>query len=316
MNISSIGIIIAAAIILFGLLISAASFRFISNKVSSRLQVFVAPSEAGASFNEAKTIPEKFQGSLFSRTIVQMFRNIIAFLGKFASQASFAELDRKLSVARNPLKMRALEFSGLRIILILVGVVLALLLYLGGKYPNNLNIIGGIGIILFAILLPSAWLDSLVRKAQDEARAGLPDALDMLSVCTFAGLGFDQSLQRVTEYWQTTLGYELKRVVNEMELGISRADALRNLSNRLRISELSSFVAIIIQADSLGMRIADVLHEQAEQMRILRQFRAKEIANRLPAKMIVPLAIFILPALLAVIFAPVIPSLLTLFGNF
>jgi tight adherence protein C len=153
-----------------------------------------------------------------------------------------------------------------------------------------------------------------MRTHQDDIRRGLPDALDMLSVCTFAGLGFDQALQRVSEYWHSPLGVEFSRVVQEIELGVSRAEALRNMSDRMQVGELSSFVAIIIQSENLGMRIADVLHGQAEQMRVLRQYRAKEVANRLPAKMMVPLALLILPALMAVIFAPMVPSLLLLFG--
>jgi tight adherence protein C len=109
---------------------------------------------------------------------------------------------------------------------------------------------------------------------------------------------------------------EFKRVVQEIEFGVSRADALRSLAERLQVSELSSFVAVIVQSESLGMPISDVLHGQAEQMRIVRQFKAKEVASRLPAKMMFPLAFLILPALIAVILSPTVPSLLGLFGSF
>jgi len=152
-----------------------------------------------------------------------------------------------------------------------------------------------------------------MRTRQDEIRRGLPDALDMLSVCASAGLGFDQSLQKISSYWDTELGYELQRTTQEMEMGISRADALRNMSSRVDVDDLSNFIAIIIQAEKIGMSYANVLHSQSLQMRVLRRLRAREIANKLPGKMIIPVALFIFPAIIVVILGPAIP---TLFGIF
>jgi tight adherence protein C len=144
----------------------------------------------------------------------------------------------------------------------------------------------------------------MMRKRQQTIRHGLPDTLDMLSVCVAAGLGFDQAMMRVGQTFRTPMGMEFARVVSEIEVGISRRQALRNLQERVDISELSSFVAVILQSETMGMSIADVLHSQAEQVRIFRQYRAKEIAQQLPAKMMFPLALFIFPALLAVILGP------------
>jgi tight adherence protein C len=317
-DISSLGVIIAAGIILLGFLIFLISVRLVrGNPYNQRIQEFVNPQGTMVQLSpDVLAIPDDIKGSIISRTVFPFIRSIAAFLGKFASQASFATLSKKLSIAGNPMGMGALEFSGIRILLLLIGVVLALLYLQVTGWTNRVSILGAAGIVLIMIIMPELWLIGRVRVAKDEVRRGLPDALDMLSVCTEAGLGFDQSLQRVSEYWHTILGNELKRVVQEMELGVSRRDALQNMSNRLEVDELSSFVAVIIQSEALGMRIADVLHGQAEQMRVLRQFRAREIANRLPAKMIVPLALCIMPALLAVIFAPAIPALVNLFGIF
>lgn len=318
MNLFIVGVIIAAIIIIFGIIIAIVSFRIFRNDiVNTRIQEYVvSPSSTGWVYAETPTDVEQLQGSLFSRTVIPFLRKIAGFLGQFLSLASAEQLNWKLSIIRNPLKLRAFEFNGIRLLVLLGGIALAVLLNVRSGFQNRLDMVAGVGLLVVALLVPEVWLDAQVRRAQNEARAGLPDALDMLSVCAYAGLGFDQSLQRVSEYWHTTLGNEFKRVVNEIELGVSRADALRNMSNRLRIPELSTFVAVIIQADSLGMPTADVLHGQAEQMRVLRQFRAKEVANRLPAKMIMPLAFMILPALLAVLFAPMVPSLVGLFAGF
>ena len=171
----------------------------------------------------------------------------------------------------------------------------------------------GILVILIFFFLPIFWLNGRVQSKQFEIRRELPNALDMLSVCADAGLGFDQSLQKISNYWDTELGHELKRVTQEMEMGVSRGEALKNMSNRLDVDDLSRFISIIIQAEMIGMSYADVLHSQALQMRVLRQYWAREIANKLPAKMILPLALFIFPALIAVILGPTIPTIMNLF---
>jgi tight adherence protein C len=165
------------------------------------------------------------------------------------------------------------------------------------------------------IMLPYVWLRRLIRQHKDRIVKTLPDALDMLSVCATAGLGFDQSMQRVSEYWQTEMGNEFGRVISEMEMGLSRADALRNLAYRTDVSELNSFISLIIQAEKLGMSITNTINAMAEQMRIERRFRAQEEARKLPTKMLFPLAFFIFPAMIAVILGPSLPALVDLFQN-
>jgi tight adherence protein C len=154
-----------------------------------------------------------------------------------------------------------------------------------------------------------------VRARQNKIRKGLPDALDMLSVCAEAGLGFDQAMQRVSEYWKTPVGIEFGRVIREMEMGLSRQEALRNLAERLDITELSSFVAVIIQSDELGMSIADTLQAQAKQMREDRRFRAQEQARKAPLKMLFPMMLLILPAMFAIVLGPTIPTLSDFFSS-
>jgi tight adherence protein C len=197
---------------------------------------------------------------------------------------------------------------------VLVGGVL--LAFLVNRDFGNINMTSlgfGMLIILICLILPEAWLNGRVRTRQDEITRGLPDALDMLSVCASAGLGFDQSLQKISNYWENELGREFKIVTQEMEMGISRSAALKSMSNRLDVDDLSRFVAIIVQAETIGMSYADVLHSQALQLRVLRQLRAREIANKLPGKMIFPLALFIFPAIMAVILGPAIPVFMNLF---
>ena len=315
--------IIGSSVLLAGLVIAAISIRFIrTTKVSKRLHDFVVDYQHGTHGDETShggigtpvLIEEPLKGNLFKRTILPGIKKIANFLGRLSPQQSVESINRQIIVAG--VNLRPLEFLGIRAFMFLLGVAFVGGLYYLTKRIDVMFLFFYFAMMIFFILAPSAWLSFKVRQSQDEIRSGLPDALDMLSVCTYAGLGFDQALQRVSDYWNTPLGNDFRRVVQEIELGVSRADALRSMSERLQVTELSSFVAVIIQAEILGMPISDVLHRQAEQMRVIRQFRAKEVANRLPAKMMFPLAFLILPALMAVILSPVVPALINLFGSF
>jgi tight adherence protein C len=284
------------------------------NSVNQRMQEFVVDHDKPQSnpFSH-KILPREVSGSFVSRTFVPMFKSIFNFFGKYTPSNAIPKLEHRLAIAGNPMGMHARDFYGLRVVLFFVGLLIAFLINYKTIPIDTLNLILGVLIIVVFMSIPILWLNSAVRTRQDEFRRNLPDALDMLSVCASAGLGFDQSLKKITEYWPTALGAEFKRVIQEMEMGLTRSQALRNLSERLDVNELTSFIAIIVQAESMGMSFADVLHSQAKQMRVLRQYRAKEIANKMPAKMIIPLAAFIFPALIAVILGPIIPTILDLF---
>jgi tight adherence protein C len=287
------------------------------NKISTRMDQFVA-SEVPLVRNSATSqiIPREISGSLLSRTVISWFSNFLIFLGRFTPVNMVLDLEHKLKVAGNPAKLHAASFNALRFLALLVGIFLAFLINRNFKNITLTSVSLGILCIIIGLLLPGSWLKGRMRARQDEIRRGLPDALDMLSVCASAGLGFDQSLQKISNYWDTELGRELKLVTQEMEMGVSRASALKDMSQRLDVDDLSQFISIIIQADLIGMSYADVLHNQALQMRVLRQFRAKEIANKLPAKMIIPLALCIFPALIAVILGPALPTIMGVFSFF
>ncbi len=320
LNNSTLLIVIFATVLgLLGFLVVIAGamlFKRTEGSVSRRVADFVT--DPGTRRNDPvvkgrNLLPRDINGSLMSRTINPFFKKIVDYFGRFTPVSSVEKTNHELSIAGNPMNMRAQQFYGVRVLVLFIGIAAAVWINWNHiPFDNTRLLMGGL-ILAIALLLPLMWLRSEVQKAQDEVRRNLPDALDMLSVCASAGLGFDQSLQKITEYWPTALGKELRRVTQEMEMGVSRSQALRNMSDRLNVDELTSFIAIIIQAEEMGMSFADVLHSQADQMRILRQYRAKEIANKMPAKMIIPLAVFIFPALIAVILGPVIPTLMDAF---
>lgn len=311
-----LGVLIALLGLVFAI-IGIIRFSKAGNKMTTRLDQFVlsevqAPSPTT---EEPRIIQREIEGSLFSRTIVNWIRKILEFLGRFAPARLAEDTEHKLIVAGNPANMHAAEFIAVRFLVFIVALGLAVWLNRDIDNLDMLIVVLGLILAIIGLFYPTVWLNGRMRKRQDEIRRALPDALDMLSVCASAGLGFDQSLQKISGYWDTELGREFKRVTQEMEMGISRADALKSMSDRLDVDDLTTFIAILVQAERIGMSYADVLHSQAIQMRIQRQYRAREIINRLPGKIIVPVAVLIFPAMIVVILGPAIPTLLGAFSG-
>lgn len=311
-------IIIAALFILvvgLGIIILGINFWIKKGKVvTSRLEHYVVEQhQPKENVTQKRILPRETAGSIIKRVLAPVFHNFASLISHITPAKQLEQLDHDLVIAGNPFNMKSGEFFSFQILFLIFGLLFGIYINFSLEEFDLLMVILGIGIAIIFLLIPKIWLNSKVRKIQDDIRLELPDALDMLSVCANAGLGFDQSLQKISSYWNTPFGNELKRVIQEMEMGVSRSQSLRNLSNRMSVDDLSRFISIIVQAETMGMSYAEVLHSQATQMRILRQYRAREIANKLPAKMILPLVICIFPAILAVIIGPIIPTLLDLF---
>jgi tight adherence protein C len=152
--------------------------------------------------------------------------------------------------------------------------------------------------------LPEWLLRSRSGKRQHEIQRALPDALDLMSITVQAGLGFDAALERVSREMGGPLGEELYRVVQEMRLGKGRGEALRDLADRTTVEELKSFVMAMVQAEIFGISVAQVLHVQAEELRLKRRMRAEEQAQKLPVKIVFPLILCIFPAMMVVLVGP------------
>jgi tight adherence protein C len=166
-----------------------------------------------------------------------------------------------------------------------------------------------LGAILFAVgyYAPSAWLARHTRERQTQIERGLPDALDLLVTCVEAGLGIDAALQRVAGEMASgypVLSAELQLTFLEVNAGIRRVDAMRRLADRTGVKELKTLAATLNQTEAFGTSVADALRVQADGMRIRRMQRAEEKAATIPVKLSVPLVLFILPSLFAVILGP------------
>jgi tight adherence protein C len=157
-------------------------------------------------------------------------------------------------------------------------------------------------------------LSSKITSRQKEIRNAMPDALDLLTICVEAGLGFDAAMAKVSEKWDNQLALAFARTIKEVQLGKVRRDALKDMSDRLGIPEMTSFVAAIIQSEQLGVSMAKVLRIQSDQMRVKRRQYAEEQAHKAPVKMIIPMAFLMFPTIMIIILTPAALQIATSLG--
>ena len=157
------------------------------------------------------------------------------------------------------------------------------------------------------VYLPEVWLRRKIAKRQLAVADELPDALDLLVVCVESGMGLDQAIDRVCRELVTSgpiISAELKLMTLELRAGKARGDALRGLSERVGLDDLSSLTSLLIQADVFGISVGRTLRVYSDAMRTKRSQRAEELAAKLPVKLLLPLVGFILPALFVAIMGP------------
>jgi tight adherence protein C len=166
----------------------------------------------------------------------------------------------------------------------------------------------GLGLGALGLIGPDFFVNARVTRRRELVQAVLPDALDLLAVSVEAGLGFDGAVAKLTEYMEGPLIEEFALTLNEMRIGESRTEALRRMASRVDSPELSSFVRAVVQADNLGTSMGNILRVQAADARVRRQLSAEEKAMKAPIKMLLPTAIFILPATFIVVLGPAVLS--------
>jgi len=251
---------------------------------------------------------EKIELSLpfTERVIYPMARKLGEFAIRFTPQNALQSIARNLELAGNPGRMDPTMFLALQFIAALVFGGLLILAFSFGKgaFPLGQRMMFSIGGFIIGFLFPRLWITSKINSRQKNIRKAMPDALDLLTICVEAGLGFDAALAKVSEKWESELSLSFARVIQEIQLGKIRRDALRDMADRMGIPEMTSFVAAVIQSEQLGVSMAKVLRIQSDQMRIRRRQRAEEEAHKAPIKMLVPMALLIFPALMVALMTP------------
>ena len=245
------------------------------------------------------------------RIILPFFNRIGQFAMRFTPQATLENARARLEMAGNPLQMDPAFFLSLRFINAVMFGGSILMIYIVG----NRDVLQGVAVTaLFTIvgfIFPHMWLSGRIASRQKAIFRAMPDALDLLTICVEAGLGFDSAMSRVHEKWEDDLGLEFGRVIQEIRLGKLRRDALRDMADRLGVAEMTSFVAAVIQSEQLGVSMAKVLRIQSDQMRVRRRQLAEEEAHRAPIKMVFPIGLLIFPSILLILLGPAAMLLLS-----
>jgi len=177
-------------------------------------------------------------------------------------------------------------------------------------HDNALGVIVGLLIALVGWRLPSIMLGRAIKVRKESIARDLPDLLDLLCTTVQAGLSLNASMLQATDACTGPLKSELTATLSEIRLGRSRTDALNAMAERVNENSITMMVMAIVQAEKLGSNLADVLQELSKDARDRRWMRAEEKAAQLPIKMIIPMAMFMIPSLYLMIFGPVIAELL------
>lgn len=246
------------------------------------------------------------------RVIIPLARKFGEFATRFTPQNAIQATSRKLELAGSPRGIDPAVFWSARIFAAVgLGAFLLFIFSVAnvdwpwGRRLMIISLFVGVG-----YFLPEMLLTSKIQRRQKSILKALPDALDLLTICVEAGLGFDGAMSKVYEKWDNELGLAFGRVVREIQLGKLRREALRDMADRIGLPEMTSFVAAVIQSEQLGVSMAKVLRIQADQMRMRRRQRAEEEAHKAPVKMLIPMALLIFPSICIVLMTPAILRLL------
>ena len=198
------------------------------------------------------------------------------------------------------------EFTGLRVLAALAGCFAGFIILqeIPTLSPAVIPVVGAVG-----FLLPGMWLKSRIKTRERSIIRLLPEVIDLLTLCIGAGLDFLMALNKVValpRFKREPLVEELSAAMQEIKFGKRRSEALRSMAKRLNLSELSSFVRAVVQADRMGTPIAEVLAIHSVDVRSERMVKAERMALKAPIKILFPLIFFIMPCVAIVVGGPVI----------
>jgi tight adherence protein C len=228
----------------------------------------------------------------------------VAFGRRLTPDERLDRIRRRLDLAGNPPGWDVDRILGLKALGLFAGIALGVLV--PPVFGAGLR-----GIVLTTMTLallgwfgPTMWIYQKGYDRTEQIQRELPDAMDLLTISVEAGLAFDAALAQVARNSDGPLAKELFRVLQEMQIGTGRIDAMRALADRTNLEELRAFVGAMVQADSFGIPIANVLRVQSKEMRVKRSQRAEEKAQKVPVKILFPLIFCIMPALFVVVLGP------------
>ena len=245
------------------------------------------------------------------RLINPIFDKTRALAVAFSPEGAADRLKRMLDQAGNPKPWTTERVMGAKGATLLLGALLGLAY--GGVTLSGVFLALLLGAALF--FLPDLLLYNTALHRKEDTSKGLAEALDMLTVCVEAGLGFDAALMQVSRNIEGPISGEFARVLSEIQLGNSRGEAFSAMGDRVALPEVKNFTTALVQADRLGLPIGAVLREQTANMRLVRKQKAEEKAQKVTVKILFPLMLCILPALFVVVIGPGVLKMMVMFSN-
>jgi len=228
--------------------------------------------------------------------VAKMMRSVLP-------QSVLSDIQHQLMMAGDPMKLNTFVTFWVVCMAVFGGLGLMMFFSLGADMLMQKT---GALIVFCTIgyIFPKTWLKAKVKSKQKVVLKSLPDNLDLITTCVEAGLGLDAALSRVAEKGEGPLAEELSHMLRDVAMGKLRREAMTEMAERIGVEELTSFINAVIQAEQLGVGIAQVLRVQSDQLRTARRQRAEKSAHEAPIKMLFPLVLFVFPAFLAVILGP------------
>jgi len=314
-----IAIIVTAAILGGAVLLIVVGMRYARQGQEDEMDVVMSRLAEATQRGESVSLEDiELQQPFMQRVVVPIVKRLGEISTRFTPQKLLQETTVKLELAGNPGRIDASTFLATRFVgAAIFGGLLLLISTLPTVNWPFARVVLVVGIFTaLGFFFPQLWLQSRINGRQNEVRKAMPDALDLLTICVEAGLGFDAAMSKVSEKWENELSIMFGRCIREVQLGKTQREALRDMADRIGLPELTSFVAAVIQSQILGVSLAKVLRIQSDQMRVKRRQYAEELAHKAPVKMIIPMALLTFPSIMIILMAPAAFQIAGAFGPF
>ena len=307
-------LILGAALVLLALLlVSAAAGTTAGGQAVSGVERSVALVQALS--NAPKELTKEYDEPFGDRIMAPLQQRASKVARRLSGSDAPERIRKRLDVAGNPVGWTIERVQAGKVI----GAIIMFLV------STALTAVMGTGLTIRIVIIAAAtaigWLGPnlyLYQKVYDRSKRmqrELPDAIDLMTISVESGLAFDAAVQQVARNTEGPLADEFSRVLREMQIGQGRAQALRGLADRTEVDDVKSFVTAMVQADSFGIPIANVLRIQSHEMRTKRRQRAEEQAQKVPVKITVPLIFCIVPCLFIAVMGPAVIHIMDSFHN-
>lgn len=306
-------LILALGVLLLAAAITLVAFALRTDEESASVNRSLAVLQAMG--NAPKELSRELEVPFADRVIEPLRERALALGRRLSGSDSAERIRHKLDAAGNPPGWTVDRVVSGKVLCAGLGIIFGFLL----TVMLDTSFVTGVIVVLAAMVVgffaPNLYLYQRTYNRNEQLRRELPDAIDLMTISVEAGLGFDAAVQQVATKTEGPLAEEFVRMLREMQLGQGRSEALRGLAERCTVDDVRTFVSAMVQADSFGIPIAQVLRVQSSEMRVKRRQRAEAKAQQVPVKITVPLIFFILPCLFVPVMGPAIINAMNSFGK-